>query len=375
MQLELPSDIIDSAIESRLALCLSEELSDPEWDSFLRSVPGGHHLQSGLWAQTKAVMGWKTVRIVVRQNDTILAGAQLLIRSVAPFFSVAYLTKGPILAAENPSLVNLIIECAIHVCRINHLQMLSVQPPNNGENMTPLLLASGFHVHSLELAPTATVLLDLTCTQEQILSQMKRQTRQNIRRSEHGELAMREGGETDLDSFYRLHLATSRRQGFVAYPLKYFVQMWRSFGDSNSIKLFLAECGGECISALLVIPFGNTVIPKILGWCGRCSDQKPNDAVFWSAIKWAKAHGYGCFDLEGIDRAGAMTLLRGDPLPDRLRQSPDFFKLGFGGEVVLYPTAHHKVLNPVLGWLFQKVDPKIGGHDLASRVMDRLRKR
>ncbi len=68
-------------------------------------------------------------------------------------------------------------------------------------------------------------------------------------------------------------------------------------------------------------------------------------------------------------------MLNGASLPDSLRNTPDFFKHGFGGQVVLYPEAYDRVSNPLLGWAYQKASPKIGGDSVASHVMDRLRKR
>jgi lipid II:glycine glycyltransferase (peptidoglycan interpeptide bridge formation enzyme) len=204
---------------------------------------------------------------------------------------------------------------------------------------------------------------------------MKRQTRQNIRRSEREGITVREGSQVDLLTFYRLHIATSRRQKFAPYPIDYFIQMWRIFELCGSIKLFLAEYKNESVSALLVISFGDSVNPKILGWSGLYPDRRPNDAVFWAAIQWGKTHGYKYFDFEGIDRGGALAMLSGYPLPESLQHSPDFFKLGFGGQVILYPDAYDRFFNRVANWAYHKAAPKIGGQDIPSRIVDHLRKR
>ena len=51
---------------------VSDKAEDPAWDAFLAEVPGGHHVQTSLWAQAKAVLGWQTVRIVVTQVEKIV---------------------------------------------------------------------------------------------------------------------------------------------------------------------------------------------------------------------------------------------------------------------------------------------------------------
>jgi lipid II:glycine glycyltransferase (peptidoglycan interpeptide bridge formation enzyme) len=368
-------DINSAKLGSEYQIQVSEDIHDSNWDDFLAKTPSGHHLQTSMWGQVKAVLKWKTIRIIVTDQDHIVAGVQLLIRSIMPFITVAYLTKGPVLSDENTSVAEAIIQYAIQISRENHVQLLAIQPPNKGDEISSLLPAWGFQPSSLELAPTASIIIDLAPTQEQILMQMKRQTRQNIRRSEREGITVREGSEVDLSTFYQLHLATSKRQGFPAYPLDYFIQMWHIFELHSSIKLFIAEYRGEGVSALLVVPFGDSVLPKILGWSGLYPDRRPNDAVFWAAIQWAKTQGYRYFDFEGIDRSGALAMLSGYPLPESLQHSPDFFKLGFGGQVVLYSEAYDQLFNPLLNWAYHKAAPRIGGQDIPSRLVDHLRKR
>ena len=354
---------------------VSEDLKDPGWDEFLVKTADGHHVQTSLWAQVKSTLKWKTTRIIFTRNDRIVAGGQLLFRSVAPLMTVAYLTKGPVIGNEGTHIAEAIIKRAIRISRENHAQMLVIQPPNYSEETASLLPTMRFQPSSVNLAPVASVVVDLTQTQEQIMAQMKRQTRQNINRSEREGITIREGSESDIDTFYSLHIATSQRQQFAPYTLTYFKQMWRILDPYGYIKLILAEYNHESVSALLVVPFGDTVIPKILGWSGLHPERRPNDAVFWGAIQWAKSHGYKYFDFEGISRIGALALLNGEPLPESLKHTPDFLKVGFGGKVVLYSIAYDKFNNPLLSWAYHKLSPRIGGHDLPSRMMDWLRKR
>jgi peptidoglycan pentaglycine glycine transferase (the first glycine) len=354
---------------------ISDQMQDPEWDAFVVSAAGGHHVQTGLWAEVKALLGWRVKRIVVTDRGRIVAGAQLLVRPQSFIGTVAYLTKGPVSVSEDVELPELVIDEVCRISRACRARLLAIQPPNNGQTMAGLLSDRGFQPSSLELAPTASILLDLTPNLDQILARMKRQTRQNIRRSERQGIRVYEGTERDLDTFYDLYVATSRRQRFPVYPKDYYARMWQVFEAHGYIKLLLAKYEAETVSALLIVPFGNTVIAKILGWSGLYADRRPNEAVFWSSIEWASSHGYSCFDFEGIDPMGAKAVLKGESLPESLQHSPDFFKLGFGGQVVLYPEAYDRIHNPILRWAYRKASPRIGGQSGASRLMDRLRKR
>ena len=350
-------------------------MQDPDWDAFVARAPGGHHVQTALWGQVKALLGWHVARIVVTEQKRIIAGAQLLIRPMPVIGAVAYLTKGPVCASEDVDLAELVIDEVCRVSRARHVQLLAIQPPNNGQAMVSLLPPRGFCPSSLELAPTATILIDLAPDLDGILARMKRQTRQNIRRGERQGISVHEGTERDLHTFYDLIRPPASGRDFLAYPEEYYIRMWQVLEPHGYIRLLLAKYEAEIVSALLLVPFGNTVIAKILGWSGLHADRRPNEALFWASMQWAKSHGYAFFDFEGIDPIGARAVLKGESLPESLQHSPDFFKHGFGGQVILYPEAYDRVSNPILRWAYRKASPRIGGQSVASKLMDRLRKR
>jgi peptidoglycan pentaglycine glycine transferase (the first glycine) len=354
---------------------VSDEPIDPEWDAFVSSLPHGHHVQTSLWGQAKEVLGYRAMRVTASEDGRIVAGGQLLIRKLMPFVSIAYLSKGPVLAAWDPSLARIITDELKRVARANHFAVLALQPPNNDAEFKALLADRGFRPSWVELAPTATILHDLTQETGEILSQMKRQTRQKIRRSERAGITTREGTEADLPAFYQLYVTTSQRQGFTPYPEEYFDRMWQVFSEQDLIGLIIAEYRNTPVSALLLVSFGNTVIPKILGWSGEHGKGRPNDALFWAAIQWARTHGYHYFDMEGIDREGAELMLSGQPLPEALRHTPDFFKLGFGGSVTLLPQSYYFVPSLLWRWPYSKIFGSNGLSPAIQGSFERFRRR
>jgi lipid II:glycine glycyltransferase (peptidoglycan interpeptide bridge formation enzyme) len=334
---------------------VSEKERDPDWDAFVASVPCGHHVQTSLWGQVKATLGYRTKRVIAQDNGQIVAGGQILVRRLIPFVTIGYMPKGPVYPAGDLSLGENILDKLKRIVQTDHFQLLTVQPANDNSELPELFTGRGFRSSWLELAPTATILLDLAPDREQILAQMKRQTRQNIRRSEREGMTVREGTVADLPAFYQLHLMTSQRQKFKPYPEKYFARMWQVFSTQGLTSLILAEYQGTAVSALLLVLFGDTVIAKTLGWSGQYAERRPNDAVFWASIQWAKSHGYRCFDFEGIDRKGAELLVSGQPLPEELQHTPDFIKLGYGGKVALMPQSYYFVPSPLFRWPYHKV--------------------
>ena len=161
---------------------LSAEPIEPEWDAFVSRLPHGHHVQTSLWGQAKQVLGYRTVRIIASENGRIVAGGQLLVRRIMPLVSIAYMPKGPLLPTWDPVLARTIVDALKREARRSRFLVVAIQPPNHDPESETFLANHGFRPSWLELVPTATILIDLRDNTDKLLRQMKRQTRQNVRR-------------------------------------------------------------------------------------------------------------------------------------------------------------------------------------------------
>jgi lipid II:glycine glycyltransferase (peptidoglycan interpeptide bridge formation enzyme) len=354
---------------------VSTATADPAWDEFLESVPGGHHSQSSLWAQIKAFLGWRSVRVIVRDGTSIVAGGQILFRRARILGTLAYVAKGPVMASDDADLADLVIEQLREVAAANGAHILFMQPPNTGGETVHRLPRWGFRVSPIETGPTATVLVDLSQTLDDIMARMRKGTRKNVRRSARDRISVREGTEADLSTFHRLLVIGSQRRGFVPFQEEYFWRMWRSLAPHGYLKLFLAERKGEAVSAQLVLAFGDTAFAKQVGWSGYYGGSGPNEALDWATIKWAKSRGYKHYDLEGIDPTAVRALERGEKLPNALRQTPTFYKLGWGGQARLLPQTYCYLFNPLLRIAYNKVSRAVIKRLVSQRALSCFRTR
>lgn len=350
-------------------------MRDAEWDSFVAGTEDGHHVQTSAWAQVKATLGWSPLRVIIRDRDRIAAGAQILVKRYPLIGSIAYVTKAPLVAPEYRELNRLVIQNLLQVARERKFLMLAIQPPNNAHDMADLLAEEGFRPSRLELAPVATIFVDCSLSEKELLFQLNRKTRQSIYQSRRTALTIREGAADDLSIFYQLHLATSKRQNFMPYPKTYFETMQTAFFPNGNFKILIAECDGQPVSANLIIPFRDTVIAKVMGWSGGHRETRANEALHWEIVRWAKNHGYRYVDLEGVDADSAKKYLQGEPLPETIRHSPDQLKYGFGGKVTLYPAAHEIIFNPVYRWLYDRLQLQVARQTFTSKILDWIRKR
>jgi len=326
---------------------ISHELEDPQWDSFLCSQPRASYPQSSWWARGKGLLGYRAVRIKVAHGDRIVGGAQVLIRPFRFAGNFGFVPLGPVLGQDRVGLAELVLNHLRIVARDEHLRYLAVQPPLGGEAMDPLLHALKFQAAPLDLAPSASVCLDLSNDLKTLLRRMHRHTRRNIQTSENCGVVVREGNESDLALSHKLMIQTGNRHGYSPYRLEYFTQLWKIFAPAGLIKLFIAEVEGEAVSALFAIVFGDTATAWKFGWSGLQHKRFPNEAIHWAAIQWAASNGCRYYDGGGINREIAIQL-SGAASSGIQTERREQFKTGFGGEVVVGPRAYGYLPNPVL---------------------------
>ncbi|MEL7158077.1 MAG: peptidoglycan bridge formation glycyltransferase FemA/FemB family protein [Actinomycetota bacterium] len=365
----------DRPLSGTLDMYVSDAPTDAAWDKFLAGTPGGHHAQSSSWARLKATVGWDVLRVTARRGDVVVGGAQLLVRSAPVVGSFAYMPKGPLLAADEHHTLAELLPAIHEAARSRRIRFLAIQPPDNGAWVETKLSADGFRPSPLGGFPTATVTIDLSKSLDDILAAMKSKTRYNVRLSQRKGIQVRVGSADDLPSFYSVLRSTGERQDFSVNDESYYAETARIFGIDDGYKLFLAEYEGEVASAMFAIAFGDTVLFKRGGWTGRHGALRPNEAMHWAAIRWAKDAGYRYYNFEGIDPTAAERQLAGEQLDSSLLQSVTRFKLGFGGEVRLLPGVHDDVYNPVARWGYRTAGPRLRDSALVDRVLDFVRSR
>ncbi len=327
---------------------VSAAADDPEWDEFLSVTAGGHHLQSSLWGRVKAMLGWRAVRVVAVKDGRICGGAQLLLRALPPLGAVGYVPRGPVLAADDPHLRDLVLRELETVTRRTRVAFVVVQPPAAGPAAAPDLCRRGYREAGrlLESHPTCTVMVDLSRDEAELLTAMKSKTRYNVRLAQRKDVTVREAGEDDIPVFHRLLTATGERQRFAVPSQEYFRDLLRVMAPGGHARIFVAEVHGEPVSASLLIAFGDTVSYKRGAWSGRQGQLHPNELLHWTAMRWAKRQGYRYYDFEGID--APVSGHGGNGPAASATGSVSSFKLGFGGTVVASPGPYELVLNPAL---------------------------
>ncbi len=353
---------------------ISNGIEDDSWDHFVAKCPGGHHVQTAMWAGIKSLLGWQPVRFIACKHGDIAGGAQLLMRRVPLLGLMGYVVKGPLFLEGDQTLENLIMSEIQRCCREAHIQYIAIQPPNNRHDLTKRMEQWGFKksLISFTPAPFSTLVVDLKKDPEAILAAMRSTTRYNIRLAGRRGVTVREAAESDLDLFYQTLTATSNRKNIKEYPFRYWRRFYEVFGSRGFAKIFLAEYQGEVLSSLLLVSFGDTVIYKKGGWMGRHKELHANDLLQWEAIQWAKQQGYRYYDFEGISPDVASSILQTGHVPKNNEGSVTSFKFGFGGQVTFHPEAYDHFFNPILRWMYRNPFRLIRYRDDVNYILNRF---
>lgn len=322
-----------------------ESLTDPEWDDFLRSTPGGDHLQSSAWARVKAKRGWRCLRLVMVEAGSICAGMQILFRPLPVANSIGYVQKGPVIASGFTSQVDGMLDAMRTALRRLGIGLIFLRLPRFGLGLEADLRQSGFRTSRFRLGLSGTTIVDLRPEPEALLAAMHPSSRRNVRLGMRRGIRVRHGGREDISAFYRLLQATAARQSFVADPEIAFRDMWEIMAPVGQAKLLIAEYEGEPVSAAWLVPFGDTVVYKRGAWSGDHGQQRPNELLHWSAMTWARAAGFAHYDFDGVDPP-ATASPRGQA-GGLSPQSVATFKLGFGGQFETLGGTYEHVGGPI----------------------------
>jgi len=344
------------------------------WDQFLATTPGGDIVQSSVWASSKRVMGFDSQSIILFNEDQIWGGAQIIIKQFGPF-RVGYIARGPVMAFGYDHRASELLDAVEKKARAFNVHHLIIQPPAGGYAIQEQLAARGYTPDAPEVAPSATLMIDLNQSLDEILGKVSSKQRKEIRRSQREGVSAKMGARSDVSSFHALYEASAHRHGFEALSKPCFYDQWDILHPPGFIQVVLAYHNDMPLAGSWLSAFGGTVTQRLPGWDGVKSHLHPKVACVWKAIQWAKEHGYQYYDLGGINRRYAEILLANETLPEDFYRSPAVFKRKWGGQAVLYPPASQRTFNPLARFIIQTAYPRFKDHRLLRRLLSRARNR
>ena len=302
------------------------------WQEVIKKFPEANILQSPAYGKMNELLGAKVI-----EEDFGGKGRALMIVRDAKRGRYLEIPCGPLLDYKDKKTVKAAFEKIAEIAKREKCVFVRVRPQllNTPENLQ-LLTDLGLKKSPMHLAAEHTVIIDLTKPEDELLANMRRQTRYEVRRAaKQGITVEKSQSEEIFKEFRKVQAATAKRQGFVPPNLKTLMAEREAFGDN--IAIYVAKTNdGKPIAYGMIIKDGKE------GDYYEAASTELNRkmpgayALLWQAMKDLKAEGYERFNLWGIAPAGQ---------PNHRYAGVTTFKTGFGGEVVEYVPAHDMVIS------------------------------
>jgi lipid II:glycine glycyltransferase (peptidoglycan interpeptide bridge formation enzyme) len=306
-------------------------------------------MQSWRWGEFKRREGWRVERIRVA-GPAGIGMAQVLFWPVGPMCT-AFVPRGPAVSG-NRAVIQTELVAAIDVaCRRHRALSLGIEP-------LPSLLVSeasewsGFIDATSRFSPARTVMVPVGDDQA-LLDQMHPATRRNVRGAQRNGVDIRSvaPNEHSIATFYQLLQDTARRQRFRINPPAHYANALNVFGTDAA--LLVASVAGVEVAALISVRFGDEAI-YLFGASASVQPIRGATALLqFAAMQWARSVGCARYDLWGIDDPSNLEPAEGS-IDRSTKPECDTdnglcrFKVGFGGDIVVYPRRRERLYHPHL---------------------------
>ncbi len=271
-----------------------------EWDDFVNRV-GGNPLQLWAWGELKRLYGWRVERVLVRCGDTVVGGAQILIRPLPfPFRSFAYVPRGPLVVGGGVELSDVMNAVAGYVKKTHHSVALSVEPEVIGVSRPAGWVQAKSHILT-----AATIYLDLSRSEDELRRDMAKSARRAIRKSTEVLAIRRAVTRQDLQICLDMLREASERAGFGIHCDSYYLDVFDQFGDDAAV--FIAEYEGVPV-AFDWLATSSGCAYDLYGTANTLGRRlRANYGITWHSIAYAKEKGIAHFDFGGIVEGGVST--------------------------------------------------------------------
>lgn len=354
----------------------------------LSQLKDDYFLQSKQWAHIKQTFGWKVFILRQKAYSHLQEDILVLVRKMPVFGYMAYIPDGilartPVMLEDNKqyeslssrlfdtySLMETILEFLVTHYDIFVFSLRWDTPWNFYLNTNPTqeldlsIYNTTFHrdynsiqhtstVYQCEpTQPSATMLLNLKFSLEELLANMKQKTRYNIKLASKKGVVIR--NEVSIDEFYTLYRITSFRNKISIHQRAYYQKVYDELIVSNKheIHIYGAEYEQQLIATIIVVYYSYQNKKEAIYLYGASSDihrnLMPAYALQWHAIKEAKKQHCSSYDMFGIP-----------PYADETHRMYGVykFKIGFGGTVMLrlggYEVVNHQ--NKITRKLYHKL--------------------
>ncbi|MEK9143265.1 MAG: peptidoglycan bridge formation glycyltransferase FemA/FemB family protein [Patescibacteria group bacterium] len=314
------------------------------WERFRETHAPGALFQSWTWGDVIRHQSLPLTRFGL-YDESRLAGIFQVVTVRARRGTYLHVRHGPIIIGTNPEDWELFITFLQNFAKNQGASFIRMNPPFEDTQTNRTLLCSfGMRPAAVhEVDAERCWVLDITPSENSLLSGMRKTTRYEIKRAiKEGVIVEKSEDPKGLQTFFDLYKQTATRQGFV--PHQGIREEFDVFAKVHRALLFTGVHEGKTVAAAIVLFMGNVAIYH--HGASVTSRIGVSYLVQWEAIREAKRRGMRVYNFWGIAPPGA----QGHPW-----HGITLFKSGFGGREARTIHAHDLPLSPRY-WVTRSVE-------------------
>lgn len=314
-----------------------------QWQQALSRWPDANFRQSWQWSEFERSMGKTTFPLLIIEGESAQSapvGLCLAVKEPARRGAYLAVAAGPLIDWSSTHIVAALWQHLRSLAVAEHCLFIRFRPQVVVEDFPHAILAQIKAIHApMHLTADLTLQLDLTLDDDVLLSQMRKNTRSAIRKSDRVGITTRVSTDvTEIQNFYEVQLAVAQRHGFVPFGKKFLEHQFREFVADDSVVLVHAEKDGVLLATAFVIFFNGEAVYHYGVSTPENAKQPGAYAAQWRSIQEAKKRGCTRYNFWGIA-----------PKEHRNHRfsGVSLFKRGFGGTEIQYVPAYDVPVSPL----------------------------
>lgn len=307
------------------------------WEEFVLAHPEVNFLQSWYWGEFHKAYGNKIHRIGFYKNNK-LQGVMLSIVEDAKRGKYLTIPGGPIINWKDPGLVQSFAEEIKEIAKADKCVFVRVRPQLESNDFSKSIFAKlGFISAPTHLHAELTSQLDITKLEEELLANMRKATRYEIKKAISSGIKVTATDDPNaIKKFYDLEVLTSKRQGFVPFSYKFLYEQFKVFCEAKKALLYSAKFGNKLLAQAFIVFYGQEAAYH---YGASTEDGRKYPGAYliqWEAIKEAKKRGIKKYNFWGVSP---------EDQKNHRFYGLSIFKRGFGGFDFEYLHAQDLIIN------------------------------
>ncbi|MDD3647931.1 MAG: peptidoglycan bridge formation glycyltransferase FemA/FemB family protein, partial [Candidatus Dojkabacteria bacterium] len=281
----------------------TKDIHKEEFEKFVNAQRETTCMQMWEWSdfRNKMFPGLYKRTGIIDNKDKFKLAATLFINHFRYLGNIIYIPQGPVWK-DQESLA--IFTERIQACSKNKCIAVICEPRiKKGSDKEEELIDVGYKFTNKAVQPRTTVILDLSGSEDELLSRLSKSTRYNIKYARRKGVEVRKYSKPEdigrVKDFFKLLKKTQERKYFYVQSLSYFEDMWNEFSRNNHIFLIEAHFKNKHLGSIIVLHNGLWSASLFSASSPEHTELKPIYLARWESILEARSTGCKVYDFFG----------------------------------------------------------------------------